>query len=279
MNSHTQKQTSTHSDFNSAPARMTIDAVSLIRGHAKLLNNISLDLPAAQLIALLGPNGAGKTSLLNCASAAIKLREGKVLLNGIDVQQLSVKQRARQLAVLPQQSTLNFPFLLKEVIALGRYPHDTGRLVDTAIANRLMQLLHIDNLTDRTYVSLSGGEKQRAQIARVISQLVCNEQLDIYDNSVLLLDEPLAALDMPHQSLLMELLQSLAQKGLTVVVVLHDLNLAAAYADKIALLKTGELIAFDTVDKVVNQAMIEQVYDIEVDIIQHPKTGRPFVLR
>ena len=142
-----------------------------------------------------------------------------------------------------------------------------------------MDILHIRDLAQRPYTALSGGEKQRTQLARVLSQLVCNTQLDVYDNSVLLLDEPIAALDMPHQSLLMNLLQQLAAKGLTVLIVLHDVNLAATYADKIALLKAGRLLAFDSVDKVITEAMIKQVYGVEVDIIAHPKTAKPLVIR
>lgn len=259
--------------------RLSLESISVIREDETVLDNVSLDLSAGQLIALVGPNGAGKTTLLNCASGTMQCDQGRVFFNGKNMQSIAAKTRAQQLAVLPQQSSLNFPFLVKDVIALGRYPHDSGYVVDAAIIKQLMTILHIDNLAERSYTALSGGEQQRVQIARVLSQLVVNEQLDVYEGSVLLLDEPVAALDMPHQSLLMTLLQSLAANGLTVLLVLHDLNLVAAYVDKVAMLKAGRLMAFDSVDKVMTESLIEQVYDVKVDIMPHPKTARPLIIR
>lgn len=259
--------------------RMLFDAVSLNRDGMTVLDNISLALPAGKITALLGPNGAGKTSLLHCASGVMKCSAGHVLLNEKNIQSFTPLALAKKVAVLPQQSSLNFPFSVEDVVAMGRYPHSDGQVCDSEIIHRLMDILHIRDLAQRPYTALSGGEKQRAQVARVLSQIVCNEQLDIYKGSVLLLDEPIAALDMPHQSLLMALLQELAAKGLTVLIVLHDVNLAATYADNIALLKAGRLLAFDSVSEVITKAMIKQVYDVEVDIIAHPKTGKPLVIR
>jgi len=259
--------------------RMSFDALSLNRDSVIVLDDISLALPAGKITALLGPNGAGKTSLLHCASGVMKCSAGRVLLNEKNIQSFTPLALAKKVAVLPQQSSLNFPFSVEDVVAMGRYPHSDGQVSDREIIHRLMDILHIRDLAQRPYTALSGGEKQRTQVARVLSQIVCNEQLDIYKGSVLLLDEPIAALDMPHQSLLMVLLQELAAKGLTVLIVLHDVNLAATYADNIALIKAGRLLAFDSVSKVMTKSMIKQVYDVEVDIIAHPKTGKPLVIR
>lgn len=259
-------------------SRIIFDAVSLSRDGVEVLSDISLALQAGTITALLGPNGAGKTSLLHCASSVMACSRGRVLLNGADIQSFTPPSLAQKVAVLPQQSGLNFPFVVEDVVAMGRYPHSDGQLCDRAIVHHLMDLLHIRDLAQRPYTALSGGEKQRTQLARVLSQLICSPQLDVYDNSVLLLDEPIAALDMPHQTLLMNLLQQLAAKGLTIFIALHDVNLAATYADKIALLKAGHLIAFDSVSEVITEAMIKQVYDIEVDIIAHPKTAKPLVI-
>ncbi len=259
--------------------RIIFNAVSLNRDGVAVLDNISLALPAGKITALLGPNGAGKTSLLHCASSVMACSRGSVLLDGVDVRSFTAQEFAQRVAVLPQQSGLNFPFTVEDVVAMGRYPHSDGQLCDQAIVHHLMDLLHIRDLAQRPYTALSGGEKQRAQLGRVLSQLICNSQLDVYENSVLLLDEPIAALDMPHQTLLMNLLQQLAAKGLTVLIVLHDVNLAAAYADKIALLKAGRLLAFDGVAEVITEAMIKQVYGVKVDIITHPKTAKPLVIR
>ena len=260
-------------------SRMLFYAVSLSRDGVAVLDDISLALPTGKITALLGPNGAGKTSLLHCASGVLIPSHGNVLLDGVAIETFVPHALAQRVAVLPQQSGLNFPFVVEDVVAMGRFPHSDGQACDQAIVHRLMDILHIRDLAQRPYTALSGGEKQRTQLARVLSQLICNTQLDVYDNSVLLLDEPIAALDMPHQSLLMNLLQQLAAKGLTVLIVLHDVNLAATYADKIALLKAGRLLAFDSVDKVITEAMIKQVYDVDVDIIAHPKTAKPLVIR
>lgn len=260
-------------------ARMLFNAVSLSRDSMTVLDDINLTLPAGEITALLGPNGAGKTSLLHCASGVMKCSAGRVLLNEKDIQLYAPLALAKKVAVLPQQSGLNFPFSVEDVVAMGRYPHSDGQVCDGKIIHRLMDILHIRDLAKRPYTALSGGEKQRTQVARVLSQVVSNEQLDVYENSLLLLDEPIAALDMPHQSLLMALLQTLAAKGLTILIVLHDVNLAATYADNIALLKAGRLLAFDSVSKVITEAMIKQVYDVDVDIIAHPKTAKPLVIR
>ena len=260
-------------------SQMCFDAVTLNRNGATVLEDISFDLPAGKITALLGPNGAGKTSLLNCASGVMACSRGQVLLNKKNIQSFKPLALAQKVAMLPQQSALNFPFLVEDVVAMGRFPHGDGQLCDNAIMHCLMDILHIRDLAKRPYTALSGGEKQRTQVARVLSQLVCNKQLDVYSDSVLLLDEPIAALDMPHQSLLMALLQQLAAKGLTVLIVLHDVNLAATYADNIALLKDGRLLAFAEVEEVITKAMIKQVYDVDVDIIAHPKTAKPLVIR
>tara|TARA_B100000767_G_scaffold269430_1_gene291256 strand:+ start:1061 stop:1876 length:816 start_codon:yes stop_codon:yes gene_type:complete len=257
---------------------LSFHAVSLVRGQNELLCGIDLQLASGQMLALLGPNGAGKTSLLNCVNG-IKDYSGTIMLHGRSVLDFNLKQRAKILALLPQQSALSFPFSVSEIVMLGRYSHRTGNRIDCAITDRLLDLMHLTALAGRPYTSLSGGEKQRVQLARVLSQLVLTEDLALHRGSVLLLDEPVSSLDLLHQSSLMKVLKQLCDTGLAVAVVLHDLNLAAAYADQCALLKKGKLIASGTVEEVMTAPLIKQAYGIDVDIILHPKTAKPLVIR
>ncbi len=258
---------------------LSLTDVAVTRGRTNLLTDINLDLARGQMTALLGPNGAGKTTLLNCAAGKNILSSGSVTLNRQAIHRLRPLERARQMAVLPQQLSLNFPFSVEEVVTLGRYPHASGHELDKGIVTAVMKVLQVDSFAQRTYTTLSGGEKQRVQLARTISQLLVSSELAVSQDAVLLLDEPVAALDMPHQAILMDLLTKLCRQGLTVLVVLHDINLAAAYADNVALLNNGVLQSVGEVSEVINELLIKQVYGIEVSVIDHPLTGKPLVIR
>lgn len=257
---------------------LRFESVSLHRDGQALVNSIDLNMSAGKMLAVLGPNGAGKTSLLNCVNSVSDF-SGTILLKDRSVADYSPQQRAKILAMLPQQSALSFPFSVKEVIMLGRYPHNTGSKVDTAITDELLAMMQLSALADRCYTSLSGGEQQRTQIARVLSQLILDADMSIRSGSVLLLDEPVSSLDLSHQSSLMVLLKEFCGAGLAIAVVLHDLNLAAAYADQCALLKGGQLLVAGKPEQVITAESIRQAYGIEVEIIAHPKTAKPLVIR
>lgn len=257
---------------------LCFQSVSLCRDKTFLLKDIDLELSAGQILTVLGPNGAGKTSLLNCVNN-ISDYSGSIYLQGRSVTDFSARQRAKILAMLPQQSALSFPFSVREVIMLGRYPHRTGHVVDDSITKQLLDMMDLTALAGRSYTLLSGGEQQRVQIARVLSQLIDDDNMSVSPGSVLLLDEPVSSLDLSHQSNLMALLKKFCDEGLAVGVVLHDLNLAAAYADQCVLLKDGQLLVAGTVDQVITVASIRQAYGIDVDILAHPKTAKPLVIR
>ena len=263
----------------SSDSVLSLHSLSASQRGVCVLKDIDLSLAAGQLMALLGPNGAGKSTLLHCASGLGECSRGQVFLSGEDIHGLSSLQRARRVAVLPQQSALNFPFRVAEVVALGRHPQALGGAQDRATTAAIMRCLEIEDLAQRLYTELSGGERQRVQLARVINQLLVSPQLDIFPDSVLLLDEPVAALDLPHQTQLMELLRQLCQRGLSVLVVLHDINLAAAYADSVALLKQGRLLACDRPDKVITAPLIKAVYGVDVTVVEHPHSSLPLVIR
>lgn len=266
------------SEYIMSDTVLRFESVSLHRDGQSLVKDVDLRLAAGQMLAVLGPNGAGKTSLLNCVNN-VSDYSGKILLQDRSVADFSPQQRAKILAMLPQQSALNFPFSVREVIMLGRFPHKTGFTVNTAITDKLLTMMQLTTLAGRCYTSLSGGEQQRTQLARVLSQLILDADMSISSGSVLLLDEPVSSLDLSHQSSLMILLKEFCAAGLAVAVVLHDLNLAAAYADQCALLKEGQLLVAGSPDDVITAASIRHAYGIEVDILAHPKTAKPLVIR
>lgn len=241
--------------------------------HSILVNSVSCHVDAGEVMAIIGPNGAGKSTLLNAISGDSEF-SGRIEINGIESEP---KLRARQIAVLPQLSLLNFPYRVSEVVGLARIPHDTGRQRDDEIVQEALTLMDISFLSDRLYTELSGGEKQRVQLARVFAQIW--QKSDAPNGTrVLLLDEPTAALDLGHQQLLMQAIQALANNGVAVIMVLHDVNLAARYADKALALLCSELLAFGPIDEVINQKNIKSLFDVDVHITQHPEHKSPVVI-
>lgn len=260
-------------------AALRFAGVSIERDGAVVLSDIDFSLGRGELIILLGPNGAGKTTLLDCASGEITPVKGDVLLNNQRINDIPLAERACRFAVLPQQSALQFPFSVAEVVGLGRFPHSSGSACDQAILAAVSDALDITALLARAYTRLSGGEKQRVQLARVLCQLMASPKLEVVEGGVLLLDEPLAALDLQHQVRVMNLVRQLNTNGLSVLAVLHDINLAANYADKIAYLEGGKLMACDSPEAIVTAANIRKIYGIDVTVIEHPITAKPLVIR
>ena len=218
-------------------------AVSLRRGGRFLLDRVSLELRPGELHAVLGANGAGKSSLLRVLAGEWTPHVGDVRLNGRPMRDWTLPERARQRAVLPQDDELRFGFTAEEVVGLGRLAVAGSRPADDATAVRVALVetgtLH---LATRDHTTLSGGERQRVQLARVLAQLTADGAADLHGR-YLLLDEPTAALDLAHQHAFLSLARARAARGAGVLVVLHDINLAAQYADRISLLGEGRLIA------------------------------------
>lgn len=237
-----------------------------------LLDKCSFTLDAGQILSIIGPNGAGKSSLLKAIA-------GDMPFGGqIDINQVCNKpnERARQLAVLPQQSTLNFPFRVHEVVNLSRLPHASGAEIDNQIVNEALTMLDVLYLKQRLYTELSGGEKQRVQLARVLAQ-IWREQDAPNGTRLLLLDEPTAALDLGHQHDLMRAVQTFAQQGVAVLMVLHDINLASRYSDKILALLCSQTIAYGAPQDVINAQLIKALFQTDVEILSHPGTDRPMI--
>ena len=240
-----------------------------------LLSDVSLAVAAGEILAIIGPNGAGKTSLIKALTGAVQPDSGSVCLNGQPLASYPTLNLARTVAVLPQQSLLEFPFTATEVVQLGRTPHATGAQADAAIVQAALASMDSSHLSRRLYTQLSGGEKQRVQLARVLAQIWPEAGAR---PKLLVLDEPTTALDVAHQQLLMQTLQALAAQGITVVLTVHDFNLAARYADTLLALSGGRVAACGPPAQVLTQSLMQQLFAVHTRIIHHPQSGRPVVL-
>lgn len=255
---------------------LNVQAAAAAPWGATLLEDIELELPAGRVLAIIGPNGAGKTTLLHLLAGGITLSHGKITLAGKPMTEWPRLTKARAVALLPQNSTLNFPYSVQEVVALGRSPHRSGAAADQKIAAMVMQVTDIADLSSRLYTQLSGGEKQRVQLARVLAQLWRAEDSDV---RLLLLDEPTNALDLAHQQMIVDTIRQLAAEGCGVVLIVHDFNLAASVADEIVVLNHGHQVCRGTPEQVLTEDMFRQVFAVNALIGKHPSSGRPLVIQ
>lgn len=250
---------------------LTVAQLSYTLAGKSLLQDISFELERGELTVLLGPNGAGKSTLLKCL-AGEQLATGEIHYFG--QKEWSANKLAQHMALLPQQSTLSFPFTAQEVIELGSTPLALSRKECRQQAQYYSELTHTQHLRSRLYPTLSGGEKQRIHMARVLLQLHQAEQ-----QAILLLDEPTSALDPEHQHQTLRLAHRLAhEQNYCVVVVLHDLNLAAQYGDRLLTLHQGRIFQQGTPWQVLTPKTIEALYGYHTQIIAHPTMGHPVVL-
>jgi iron complex transport system ATP-binding protein len=236
------------------------------------LHNISLSVQAGEILALIGPNGAGKSTLIRAASGIIPF-SGRVRTNGDTFHALTPIQRARYIAVVPQAISLPPAFTVWETVLMGRTPHlgflGHASRADEELARRALERVHADELSERRVGELSGGERQRILLARALCQ----------STPILLLDEPTAHLDLQYQVSLLELVQKLVREDhLAVLVALHDLNLAARYADRIALMVAGKITALGSPREVLTPELISHAYCLPVQVVEHPLAGGPLVL-
>lgn len=234
---------------------------------ATILKDVQAEINAGELVVVLGPNGAGKSSLLKVACGELSPDSGEVHYWSQPMHTWPLLEKAKQCAVLAQHQLLDFPFSASEVVALGRTPHDTGLQSDTRIIDEALALMDVGHLRDHLYTQLSGGEKQRVQLARVLAQVWQGDCL-------LLLDEPTAALDFSHQQQVMNTFKRKAMAGSAVLMVLHDLNLAASFADKIILMAGGEIKAMGTPEQVLQEPLLQDVFKLKFHRVVHPTSGK-----
>lgn len=237
---------------------------------AQILTDVSLEVGYGRVLALVGPNGAGKSTLLATLAGDIAPTDGTVWLDGRPVADWPVRELARHRAVLLQSNAVAFSFTGRQVVEMGRSPWLGTPLAEADEDAIEAALAETDaaGFADRTFPTLSGGERARISLARVLAQ----------DTPVLLLDEPTAALDLGHQEDVLRVARALAERGRAVVAVLHDLSLAAAYADDLAMFDHGRLVAHGSPDEVLTAERVEGVYRTPVRILPDPDTGRPIVL-
>jgi len=245
-------------------------AVSVDKGGRRILDDVSLEIGYGRLLALVGPNGAGKSTLLSVLTGDTPTTSGAVTLEGAELAGWPARELARIRSVLLQENQVAFAFRAGDVVEMGRAPWagvadaaDDERAIADAI-----ERADVADLLERPYPELSGGEKARVSLARVLAQ----------DTSIVLLDEPTAALDLRHQEDVLRTARELARAGRAVVVVLHDLSLAAAYADEVAMIDRGRLVACGAPADVLTATRIAEVYGTTVHVIADPSTGAPVVL-
>ena len=284
---------------------LTIEHLSAMYGAHAVLTGVSFDARPGEIVGVIGPNGAGKSSLLRVISGTLAPAQGRVLLNGIDLSRASAAARARQVAVVPQSSYLPDAFTVGEVVLMGRTPHLPLLGVegphDYEVVRAALERTATSSLAERRIGELSGGEQQRVLIARALAQIAgvarstssgqaCS--VDAATGSArslaqssgpgagsraLLLDEATAHLDLKHQNAIWELVRQLAREGLIVIAALHDLNIAALYADRLALLSGGRLLTCGQPAQVLTPEWLRRAYDVTAAVVAHPLYGTPLV--
>jgi len=237
-----------------------------------ILEDISFDIKNGEILGIIGPNGSGKTTLLKLLSRILTPGRGDITVKGIDIAKYNHMDFARSVAVVPQESSFLFPFTVAEAVLMGRSPYLKGRLFenyhDAEVSAEAMKWMDIYDLKDRPVTDISGGERQRTIIARALAQ----------EPDILILDEPTTSLDIGHQTGIYNLLTRLnSERGLTIVLSSHDLNLAAQYCNKLILMNKGKIYDAGTPFEVITEGNIRDVYGCEVIVDENPVTKTPRV--
>lgn len=223
-----------------------------------ILKGINIEVDNKEVVGIIGPNGSGKSTLLKCIYRVLKPNDGAILLDNIDIKDMSVKESSKRLAVLSQHNNYNFDFTVKDIVLMGRSPHkkfmERDNKEDYDIVNEALKKVDMFELKDRSFQSLSGGEQQRVILARALAQ----------QPQCLILDEPTNHLDIKYQLQLMRIVKGL---GIEVIAAIHDLNIAAMYCDKIYVLKDGEIIKNGKPKDVLTQELIKDVYEVDAEVI------------
>ncbi len=246
---------------DAAAPLLAFEDVHVVLGGAPILRGVTLTLRQGEALALAGPNGAGKTTLLRAATGVVSLAAGSVRLGGTSLDQLTARERAQRLAVVPQEIALTFPFTVAEMVLMGRAPH-LPRLGfetqdDIAAARAAMARVGVEQLADRSVLEISGGERQLVLFARALAQ----------EAQVLLLDEPTAHLDLHHRLRLLDQVQQFVAAGGSALVVSHDLGLAARSCGRAALLAEGRLVAEGDPTEVFSPARLREVFRVEAELL------------
>ncbi|MEP6563933.1 MAG: heme ABC transporter ATP-binding protein [Mesorhizobium sp.] len=251
--------------------------VSVAINGKRIVANVDFETRPGEIAAIVGPNGSGKTTFLKALSGDLA-HSGHVTVNGRDLSAMKPVEAATLRAVLPQATTLSFPFTVREIVRLGLIGGRSGALPgeNERLPERALARVDLDGFAGRFYQELSGGEQQRVQLARVL----CQVWAPVLDGKprYLFLDEPVSSLDIKHQLIIMNIARDFARRGGGVVAILHDLNLTAMYADRIFVMHRGRLAATGSPQDVLSDELIEKVFDCRLKVGVLPAANMPFVL-
>lgn len=258
------------------PSLLVTRQLSFLASGREIFKNFSLSVHAGEFVAVLGRNGAGKSTFLNLVTGELEPSSGSIEIFGKPLRGWGLKDLAQRRAVMPQATALNFDYSVLEVVLLGRLPHQKqgSAELDRMIALDCLARVEMLDAKDGGYLQLSGGEQQRVHLARVLAQVHADAGIP----RLLFLDEPTSSLDLRHQHQMLSLVNELKQSGVGVVAILHDLNLAAQYADRVAILSNGSLRALDTPNAAMTEENIYAAYNHSVMVSRHPLKDCPLII-
>ena len=248
--------------------KITLKGVTFSYGSSKILSDLSVAVEDSEVLSLVGPNGSGKTTLIKCIDRILKPK-GSILLDNREIEGMSQQEIARQLGYVPQSSSTPLATTVFDAVLMGRRPHISWRVSDSDLDKvaEVLELLHLENLAMRDFSQLSGGQKQKVLIARALAQ----------EPAILLLDEPTSNLDMKHQLEVMEIIRDLVkEKKISAVMAIHDLNLAARFSNRVAMLFKGRIHDMGSPDSLINAENIRRVFEVEAMVIE--VMGRPCIV-
>ena len=240
-----------------------------------ILDDISLHIKSGDMVSIIGPNGSGKTTMLKAISNEISITYGEINFINKNILDWDLNDFANKKAVLSQSNNLVFPFSVIDIVKMGRFPlkNKGNQIEENNLCKKILNIFDLDDYVNQNYITLSGGEKQRVQLARVIAQIWSDD----YSKKILILDEPTSYLDIKHQHLLFQFLKELNKKGLTIIMVLHDLNHALLNSNKIVVLKDSKLISFGETNNIITEELIKNVFEIDLKLINYKGNNKRII--